>query len=437
MSAAANRSPFDPRVIGAIVVVGVIGFIAMWALIALGPQLSAGNDGQGHALSKGVAGYAGIVDYAERADMWIDIRREVVEATPLEEDEGSTLLVLTPDQNTDPEAIAKLIKAHGAEPVLIVLPKWRTSPHETRKGWSGGGFIAPAHPRLVPWARFGGREPDIGIVYTRQSGPVALRGSGYLRGTAATKPSYWQTMFGGGGTVMIGVPEGRLDWIANPTQGVIKGREKENPALLVRSANRRLYVLAEPDLINNFAFASRERARTALAVLDTVAEDAGAGGVAFDVTLNGLGGGGGFLRLAFVPPFIGITLCLIAAMLFALWQAAARFGPARVPARAIPISKLALIESSAELVTQVRREADGAAAWLRGQREALARALHAPPKLEGAALDEWLDRRRPPQEGRDTFASLARRLPLARNTNELLGLARALHGIRKDLLREH
>ena len=363
MSAERTRTPFDPRVIGAVVVIGVIGFIAMWALMALGPQLSSGNNAQGHALSKGVAGYAGIVDYAERAGMWVDVRRAVVEAGPLEDEEGSTLLVLTPDQNSDPDDIAALVKAHGNEPVLIVLPKWRTIPHPQRKGWSGIGFVAPAHPRLVPWARFGGREPDIAVITTRQSGPLALKGSGYQRGTAATRPGQWQALFGGAGTVMIGMPDVPLFRAPaeRPASSLEEWRNAENPALLIRSANRRLYVLADPDLINNFAFASRARARTALAVLDMVAEDADAGGVAFDVTLNGLGGdSGGFLRLAFVPPFIGITLCLIAAGLFALWQAAARFGPARVPARAIPISKLALIESSAELVTQTRREADGA-----------------------------------------------------------------------------
>ena len=438
MSADTARSPFDPRVIAAIVIVGVIGFIAMWALIALGPQLSAGNDGQGHAMSRGVAGYAGIVDYAERTDVWVDVRRDVSEATPLGDDEGRTLLVLTPDHGADPDDIAALIKAHGTEPVLLVLPKWMTSPHETRKGWSGGGSVAGAHARLIPRKKFGGREPEVALITTRQAGSITLKGSGYQRGSATAQPGQWQVVIGGG-TAMIGMPDVPLDWtpLGPPANEAPTARDNENPALLIRSANRRLYVLADPDLINNFAFASRERARTALAVLDMVAEDADAGGVAFDVTLNGLGGNDSFLRLAFVPPFIGITLCLIAAGLFAMWQAAARFGPARVPARAIPISKLALIESSAELVTQTHREADGAGAWLRGQREALARALHAPAHLSGDALDEWLDRRRPAQEGRGSFASLARRLPLARNTTELLALARALHDIRKDLLREH
>lgn len=431
MSANPARSPFDPRVVAAIVVVGVIGFIAMWALIALGPQLSAGNNGQGHALSKGVAGYAGIVDYAERADMWVDVRREVVKAPPVSDDEGRTLLVLTPDHGTDPDDIAALIEAHGDEPVLIVLPKWRTSPHETRKGWSGMAFATPAPLRLIPSAQFGGKAPDVAIVTLDRREQVALNGSGYRRGFATLQQGQWQILSGGGGKAMVPLP-GRL---VPATKA--DGSRDPNPTLLIRSANRQFYVLSDPDLINNFAFASREGARTALTVLDMVAEDADADGVAFDVTLNGLGGGSGFLRLAFVPPFIGITACLIAAGLFALWQAAARFGPARVPARAIPISKLALIESSAELVTQTRREGDGAGAWLRGQREALARALHAPPQLAGEALDEWIDRRRPPQAGRDGFAALARRLMLARSNDELLGIARALHGIRKDLLREH
>ena len=420
MSAQGSRSPFDPRVIGAIVVVGVIGFIAMWTLIALGPQLAAGNDGQGHAMSRGVAGYAGIVDYAERADMWVDVRREVVEAEPLGDDEGSTLLVLTPDHSTDPEEIADLIKAHGDEPVLLVLPKWRTSPHATRKGWSGGGFAVSPPPKLLSKAYLGGGIGAPRIAALTQPASLALFASGYRRGTITLPAGNWQ----------------RLD----PGRGINKAMitlPQSNDALLLRSNSGQVYVLADPDLINNFAFASRDSARAALTILDLVAEDSDAGGVAFDVTLNGLGGGSGFLRLAFVPPFIGITACLIAAMLFALWQAAARFGPARVPARAIPISKLALIESSAELVTQTQREADGAGAWLRGQREALARALHAPPQLTDAALDEWLDRRRPAQDGRDNFSALARRLLLARNTTELLGIARALHGIRKDLLREH
>ncbi|MBA4748226.1 MAG: DUF4350 domain-containing protein, partial [Sphingopyxis sp.] len=290
MSADAARSPFDPRVVGAIVVIGVIGFIAMWALIALGPQLSAGNNGQGHALSKGAAGYAGIVDYAERADIWIDIRREVVEATPLGDDEGRILLVLTPERGTDPEAIDKLIKAHGTEPVLLVLPKWQTFPNPKRKGWAGGGNVVRAPDALIPAAARASIDGKPRLITLASGARATLWGPAAPRATVALGAGLWQMFEPGRGRSLL-------------------TRTGGGESLVMRSANRRIYILSDPDLINNFAFASRERARTAVAVLDTIAEDAGAGGLAFDVTLNGLGGGSGFLGLAFVPPFIGITLC--------------------------------------------------------------------------------------------------------------------------------
>lgn len=418
MTGADNRAAFDPRVMVAVVVVGVIGFIAMWALVALGPQLTAGDNGQGHALSRSAPGYAGIVDLAERSDMWVDVRREVVEAQPLGEDEGRTLLVLTPAHDTDPDDIAELITAHGDEPVLLVLPKWRTGPHPDKKGWSGPGGTVPPPATLIPSATLGGTAA-VRDTMLRTPVQAALSGAGTALRQVTLRPGSWHSIATSDAMPMLALP----------------GPDR---ALLIRSSDRDFYVLADPDLINNFAFASRDGARAALAILDVVAEDADAGGVAFDVTLNGIGGGGagGFLRLAFVPPFIGITLCLIAAGLLALWQAAIRFGPARRPVRAIPISKLALIESSAELVAQTQRENDAAVPWLRAQRDALARGLHAPPALTGEALDAWIDRRRR-DTGGESFAALARRLLLARSSADMLATARELHIIRKELLREH
>jgi hypothetical protein len=150
--------------------------------------------------------------------------------------------------------------------------------------------------------------------------------------------------------------------------------------------------------------------------------------------LNGFGSGRSLLRFAFVPPFIGITLCLIAAGLFALWQAAMRFGPALKPQRAIAVSKAALIANSADLIKQARRELDGADAYVKSQRTAIARRLHAPTGLDDEATDRWIDKHL--RSGSDLFSSLVRRLPLARNTHEFLEGAQALHDIRKDLLRD-
>jgi hypothetical protein len=411
MSAAAdaNDHGFNPRLIAGVVAIGVIAFVALWALVALGPQLSSGNDGGGHALSKAAPGYAGIVDLLERAGADVELRRSV---DGYSYDDYDPLLVLTPTHRSKPEEVTELLNAQGDGRILIVLPKWQTARipgQETRPGWAGAGFANTPPARLLPEAFFGKVEIRAHASKTRAV-PANIAG----RVFSASLPDNVQTVEGDGLDILIAGPGGG--------------------AVLARSSKRDLYILADPDLINHLAFASRDRARGAAMLVDAVGEDADADGIAFDVTLNGLGSGRSLLRFAFVPPFIGITLCLIAAGLLALWQAWVRFGPALKPERAIAISKAALIANSADLIKQARRELDGADAFVHSQRSAIARRLHAPSGLDTDATDAWIDKHLPP--GGDPFSALARRLPLARNTHEFLGDAQALHDIRKDLLRD-
>lgn len=106
-NSATNDHGFNPRLIAGVVVIGIVAFIALWALIALGPQLSSGKDGGGHALSKAAPGYAGIVDLVERAGADVELRRRV-ETTQYEEYEP--LLVLTPTHRTRAPEIAELLE---------------------------------------------------------------------------------------------------------------------------------------------------------------------------------------------------------------------------------------------------------------------------------------------------------------------------------------
>ncbi|WP_447765786.1 DUF4350 domain-containing protein [Sphingopyxis panaciterrae] len=407
--AAAGDHGFNPRLMAAVVAVGVIAFIALWALVALGPQLSSGNNGGGHALSKAAPGYAGIVDLLERARADVELRRTIQGSGYEDYDQ---LLILTPTHRSRPEEVTELLGTQSDNRVLIVLPKWETVsvPGQAPKpGWVGAGFAHTPPARLLPEAFFGKvairAQPG-----KAQTVPANIAG----RTFSAALPDNVQTVEGKGLDVLIAGPGGG--------------------AVLARARERDLYILADPDLINNLAFASKDKAAGAAMLIDAIGEDADADGLAFDVTLNGLGGGRSLLRFAFVPPFIGITLCLIAAGLLALWQAWVRFGPALKPARAIPVSKAALIANSADLIKQARRELDGADAYVRSQRSAIARRLHAPTGLDAAATDAWIDKHLPP--GGDHFSALARRLPLARNTHEFLADAQALHDIRKDLLRD-
>jgi hypothetical protein len=401
---------FNPRLIAAVVAIGVIAFIALWALIALGPQLSSGNDGGGHALSKAAPGYAGIVDLTERANAHVDLRRSV-EAAGGDADYGQ-LLVLTPTHRTNAAEVGALLDAARGDPVLIVLPKWiagRGNGEGVRPGWVSGGFATPPPDSLLPQTHLG----EV-VVAARRGKARAVPAMVAQRQFTAFLPDNVQTVEGAEFETLIAGPGGG--------------------AVLARSREKGVYILADPDLLNNLAFATRAKAQGAAMLIDAIAEDADADGLAFDVTLNGFGGQRSLLRFAFVPPFIGITLCLIAAGLLALWQAWMRFGPALKPQRAIPVSKEALIANSADLIRQARRELDGAEAFVHSQRSAIARRLHAPAGLDAAQTDAWIDKHI--RAGGVLFSAAARQLPLARNRHEFLEGAQALHDIRKDLLRD-
>ena len=407
---ATGETSFNPRLMAGIVVLGIVAFIALWALIALGPQIGSGNDGKGHALSKAAPGYAGIVDLVERAGASVDVRRST---KPYVYEDYEPLVVLTPTHQTRPEEIAELIDGAGGAPVLIVLPKWRAGRlpgTDTKPGWVSGGYPIVPPSKLLPSEHFG--KVDI-----RAEKAAAAPAPAWLAGRniSVALPANVQTVAGDDIETLAAGPRGG--------------------AVLARAKSHDYYILADPDLINNFAFATPDGARGAVTLIDAIAEDGDAAdGLAFDVTLNGLGGGRSLLRFAFVPPFIGITLCLIAAGLFALWQAWARFGPALTPQRAIPVSKAALIANSADLIKQAGRELEGAGDYVASLRSAIARRLHAPAGLDAAATDGWIDRHLPP--GSNLFSALARRLPFARNNHEFLADAQALHDIRKDLIRD-
>src|SRR5690606_6603248 len=81
-----------------------------------------------------------------------------------------------------------------------------------------------------------------------------------------------------------------------------------------------LIFVFEPDLLDNYGMAQRENALLAERLVS-----AASGGeripVIFDLTLNGLGRSANLLTLAFTPPFLAATICLIIAGIIIGWRA--------------------------------------------------------------------------------------------------------------------
>ena len=402
MSAAAQ--PFNPRLVVGLIIAGLIGFAALILLIAYGGGLNgSGDSARANALSRSAIGYQALYRLAS------DFR-----TTRLARDdsafEAESLLVVTPGPQGDGDALARLIDERGGRPTLVILPKWMVLPDPGRRGW-----VRAIRPGMEPGAldRLG-KALRIEVLKAARG---RAHGRELLDGIEAPLPRSPQVVSGPDVEPLI-VTEG-------------------GGALLARLRGRQVFVAADPDLFNNHGLRNPARARAALAILDGLNET-GTDRIDFDLTLSGPDAAQrtsrpNMLRVALEPPFLAMTLALLAAALFAGLHGAFRFGPVRPPARALPFGKAALVENSAGLIRRAGREPRLGAAYAGVLRHAAARAARAPQWLGDDRLDAYLDRLTQP--GSETFSTLAARLADARDRAGLVAAARALFQWKKEAIR--
>jgi hypothetical protein len=387
---------FRPAIIMLVAAIGILAFAGMLVLGAYAPDMRSGRDGGAHALSNAATGFSGIVQLARATGRHPRIVRN--EQSLDTED----LVVLTPESGRADLSPALSIRRNRA--TLVVLPKWQTIPDPARAGWvRSAGLKHPleVHSILAPGYR---------LVVERSSGHgVALRTVAEDAPAALrfTSPGRLQTVAGAGWIPIVTDSDGRL--------------------VVARFGNSPFYVLSDPDLLSNWGMADRSRAAAALALLDHL-NSTGAGGIVFDVTLNGLGQTRSPLRLMFDPPFLAATLAIAAALLLAGLQAIARFGPPRRPQRAIAFGKAALLDNSASLVRQARREAALGGRYAEMIREKAVTVFGVPAKLRDSAINDYLDK----LEGRPSFSALASAAAQARGREQMLAAAQALHRWQKE-----
>lgn len=393
-----------------LVIAAIIGFVSFWAITAFAPELSSGRNGGGHALSRSAVGYAGVVEVMRSAGMRPQIIRDPERGlVDTRSSDTGGLLVLTPPAHIGSVAIMERLESIDCA-VLIILPKYRSTPDPT-----GADRIIAADPATgwaVQWlADMGVKAPSLSQVMPRQrSVHVDPWGEGTVR---LDIPREVETLSGGGLEPVISI-NGRMLVATLPGRGST-------------------YVLADADLINNLAMADDARATSAVQLLRAMAGPGEA--IGFDVTLNGLGQGQrSLLRMAFTPPFLALTICLLAAGLLALWQGFVRFGPPLREARNLAFGKAALVGANAQMVVQARRTRNFGPRYVALIREAAARKLHAPARLNADALDNWLDRFAD-RHGR-RFRALAQDLETARSSDRAIACAQALGQWRRDVLRD-
>ena len=270
-------NPFNARMVFWLIGAGILAFAAFMLLLAYAPEFQQAS-GRPTAQSGSAIGFRGVVNLV---GMTGGRSRLIRDDTELDTED---LVVVTLEPRFDfnaagapddasGDSLSSLIQRREGKATLLVLPKWAVGPDPRKKGWvralglQDSGTVA----RLLP---------PIGAakVYQGRSPARTASGRGVLEGVEVPLPSRLQAISGDDIEPLLATPGGR--------------------SILARHDNGPLYILADPDLLNNLAMKDPVRARAALSILDAL-NSTGAETIAFDMTANGLGRRPSALKLSF------------------------------------------------------------------------------------------------------------------------------------------
>lgn len=426
---AARPATFRPRTVLAMLLFGGLAFLAMLWFIGTGQTGGGDNNGGDHAAARGLNGYAALVRLLEDDGLAVSLGRNTTRHGTAD------LLVLTPPHFTDAGELQAIIEARRLTgPTLVILPKWLTTPIprgtrvEAEPGWVvlSGASEAPWLAELTgPYA--------LSAKLARLAGAAPhWRGLGYSG--SLPDPSRAMHLTGGALVPLVTDRSGRTlaGYVSDdgyyPVLAEAAGRGAGDPETLDREKWGVTFV-AEPDLLNNYGMADRDRADLARELV-WLAMEGEELGVTFDLTLHGIGQTRNLLTLAFAPPFLAATLCLLLALVVVAWRALLRFGPPLAEDRAIAFGKARLVANSAGFIQRTGRLHLLAAPYA----ELMAGRLAALLRLRGTdegAIDDALRRR---GASGPAFSGLAAQMRAARSRSDLLRAARALKDLERNLI---
>jgi hypothetical protein len=414
-------SPFGKGTVFTVLVVGFLAFLALLYFISAGDTGGEReNDGTAHAASVGLNGYAGLVRLLEGEGHAVEISRSPADL------ETPDLLVIAPALQTDAEELGALLEARQDQgPTLVLLPKWRArtvsqrTPPEIRElfkeGWvglAGAGAIGWSEELPGPYAF----ETEIEQLEENES--PSWNGFGF-EGDLPTR------------TIRFAKEKDTLEPLVTDAAGHmlafnVLGEEGSD---FYENAHWTV-VVAEPDLVNNWGLADPARAAAALALV----REAGYGEdtrVVFDLTLNGFSGAENLLSLAFRPPFLAATLCLIIALVVIGWRAFMRFGAVAASAPEIGFGKARLVRNGAGLIMRAKRMRLLAAPYAALAQRRIARLLGL-RRADDEAIDAALAVRLPEEP---PFSTRAEALREADTPDDILRAAKALDDLTRTLKR--
>ena len=425
MSVQAN--PFQRTTIMVMFAVSFAAFIALLYGLGMGDPLASGKNGDAHGASNSIVGYKALASLLEKTGVPVQYSRSPAGM----DDEG--LLILTPGPFTPTDEIDAVVQQRAyIGPTMIILPKWQVGKSEKlKKGWMLRGGL---------WGEDPGEEmlkdlADVSISVDDKARAGRLVASAV--GGRVKTPEMPVSIKGDFIRTIVRGPSSGSALVAYLDDGGVYAqldRLDESQITDEDEIDEDFYpvvIVADADLLNNAGMADKSTARHAVALIKA-ASTASDGGVTFDLTFNGLGSAENLLTLAFTPPFLSATLCLITAALAAAWMAFNRFGPPIRETRSLDFGKAALVNNSAAFISRMQREylvTDRYAEMIRAQS---AEAVGISPLAGEQEIHDKLDELGESEGNR--FSALFHQLVRASKPQEIADGAAALYAWKKEFI---
>ena len=431
----AGTNPFSARTALALVLFGSLVFVALLWMIGTGLGTGDANDGGAHAEGRGLNGYSAFAKLLEQGGH--SVRR----SRSAEAFGAPGLLILTPPPQAKGIDIAKAVNRHRrVGPTIVITPKCLAMPTSAKDTAAKRGWVRLVGASGPNWPGF----LDQVTVDVRQ-GDKGQPSSWRTRTLTGRFPDPSHVMSGAGAGLIPLVTGTRgeihaayLDDGAFPTLAALFPDTSAVSDAQYADADEEdgepypLVIVFDPDLLDNYGMASLPSAQLAEALVRATAGNAG--DVTFDLTLNGLERQTSLLTLAFSPPFLAATLCLLLAAGAVGWRAFLRFGPPHAPGRAIAFGKRALVANAAGLIVRSRRYHLLGQPLADAARQRLARAFALPRDRDAVGELEALDRAAGlAGAGPQAFSQISARLAQARNQRDLVKAAAELHALERTL----
>jgi hypothetical protein len=195
-----------------------------------------------------------------------------------------------------------------------------------------------------------------------------------------------------------------------------------------------LWVLTDPDVLNNAGLRSGENAQFVVALIDQLRDG---GPVVFDETSHGYQQSTSLLGLLFRFPLVLATLQIALCIVLVIWAALVRFGPRRAAPPPIAPGKEFLIRNTATLLQFGGHHGEALRRYLTATVQHVRHALNAPHGLSHAALIEWLERIRVVRAGTINLHDLERAVNSEKlSPQRVLELAAQVHRWRSEMMHE-